>query len=137
MKKGMDRYATQNRLREKGYLRKHPNRGKSRETRKTGRCNCVQCSQKGEKEKIKDEEFRSFNGLLNQKTHEEAMQFYGREVILTQEEIVFIGDQSESETSSQESSKSSGKKSRKGRRSRKARESQSGESSDGNEETLN
>ncbi len=112
MKKGMDRYATQNRFKQKGYLRKYQNRSQGWEARKTSRCNCVQCRGKSQEEvqreiedkilrdliissatpsQISEEEFRLFNGLLNQKTHEEAMQYYGKHVVIT-EELEYIGE---------------------------------------------
>ena len=52
MKKGWDLYASQKRIKQKGYLRKHRHRGESRKTRETSGCDSLIRSQK-EQEEIK------------------------------------------------------------------------------------
>ncbi len=55
----MDRYATSERLRQKGYFRKHQNRSQSRKAGKAGSCDCIFCSwEKQEKEQIDEEQKR-------------------------------------------------------------------------------
>lgn len=80
MKKGWGRYASEKRYIQKGYLRKHCDGGSGRKTYETSRCNCVQQSRQVEEEKIED-----------------PLQWYGKIVQMTEEPIVYIVDNNESD----------------------------------------
>lgn len=76
MKKGWGRYATEKRYIQKGYLRKHCDGSSGRKAYQASRCDCVQ--QSGQKEEI-----------------ERSIEWYGKVVQLTEEPIVYKGDENE------------------------------------------
>lgn len=67
MKKGWDRYATEKRYVQKGYLRKHCDGGSGRKAREASRCDCLQQSRQEQKEV--------------------AIESYGKVVLLTEQVV--------------------------------------------------
>ncbi len=79
MKDGMDRYASKERIKQKGYFRKHCDGGSGRKTCQAGRRDSLLESRKEQKEEI-DQKF----------------QLYGK-VVLLKEDVVYIGKEDEEE----------------------------------------
>ncbi len=91
MKKGWDRYATEKRYKQKGYLRKYRNGNASWKTPEAGSCDCVQQSREKQEEVV---------GWVYKNPPEELIkqiQCYGTLVLLT-EDVIYTGDEDESKT---------------------------------------
>ncbi len=96
MKKGWDKYATKTRLIKKGYFRKYRNGNPVWKTTETSCSNCVQQSREVKEDKILRDLIYSSTSRVDESIKDEspteAISWYGKQVVLTDHEIINTGE---------------------------------------------